>query len=236
MRWMTGGDTSIHIQIGAYWKLSALIITAEQFMASNCVFTVHRALPRPSWRDSPSGLWKWKKMGRVDTLERRESSCAWDAHVLRGVSSCHAITMPEMQFHFLNCRVVAGGESERLDLIVWGYSSPGIVLIKRRCPALCFPEEPTSALMSPTSRNKRDNYFGASCAGKYDQRACVALRENKAVVGVKALGGHIKAVGVASSLHQGACKLRFAKTDRRQSVLISDLRGGKKRWPEYWGA
>lgn len=142
--------------------------------------------------------------------------------------------MPEMQFHFLNRRVVAGGESERLDLIVWGYSSPGIVLIKRRCPALCFPEEPTSALMSPASRNKRDNYFGTSCAGKNDQRARVALRENKAVVGAKALGGHIKAVGVASSLHQEACKLRFAGTDRRQSVLISDLRGGKKKsWPEY---
>lgn len=137
--------------------------------------------------------------------------------------------MPEMQFHFLNRRVVAGGESERLDLIVWGYSCPGIVLIKRRCPALCFPEEPTSALMSPASRNKRDNYFGTSRAGKYDQRARVALRENKAVVGVKALGGHIKAVGVASSLHQEACKLRFAGTDRRQSVLISDLRGGKKK-------
>lgn len=55
-----------------------------------------------------------------------------------------------------------------------------------------------------------------------------ALCENKAIVGVKALGGHIKAVGVASSLHQEACKLCFAETDRRQSVLISDLQGGKK--------
>lgn len=56
-----------------------------------------------------------------------------------------------------------------------------------------------------------------------------AVCENKAIVGVKPLGGHIKAVGVASSLHQEACKLCSAETDRRQSVLISDLPGGKKK-------
>lgn len=59
--------------------------------------------------------------------------------------------------------------------------------------------------------------------------ARAARRANKAVAGVKALGGHIKAVGVASSLHQEACELRFVETDRRQSVLISDLRGGGKK-------
>lgn len=48
-----GDDTSIHIQMDACWKLKTLIITVKQFMASNCMFTVHRVLSHSSWRDFP---------------------------------------------------------------------------------------------------------------------------------------------------------------------------------------
>lgn len=115
--------------------------------------------------------------------------------------------MAEMQFHFLHHRVVTGGESERLDLIVWGFSSPGIVLIKRRCPALCFP--PRIYIGTNESRfpkQGRQLFWRIMCGETWPKSPRGALCENKAIVGVKALGGHIKAVGVASSLHQEACK------------------------------
>lgn len=51
--WLMGDDTSIHIQMDACWKLKTLIITVKQFMASNCMFTVHRVLSHSSWRDFP---------------------------------------------------------------------------------------------------------------------------------------------------------------------------------------
>lgn len=171
MSWMTGGDTSIHIEIGAYWKLSALIITAEQFMAPNCVFTVHRALPHPSWRDSPSGLWKWKKPGWVDTLERRDFKrlrCARAFH--------HVMQLPWQKCNFTSSTTVLLQAENQSDwiLLFGGSAVQALCLLNAVVQLFVSPQESTLALMSLVSRNKGDNYFGASCAEKHGQRAHVA--------------------------------------------------------------
>lgn len=83
--------------------------------------------------------------------------------MLRGVSSCHAITVAEVQLHSLNRCVVPGGEPPRGCGSAVQRSSTARIKLPR--PALGFPPR-TGALMSPGSRNMRDYYLGASCAGK----------------------------------------------------------------------
>lgn len=120
--WLMGDDTSIHIQMDACWKLKTLIITVKQFMASNCMFTVHRVLSHSSWRNFPVAFeikgdgegWGRVYVHRAQHVvaHTRKAHSLWteEAHMLHGVSLCHAITVPfsspsKIQFNSFNQRV-----------------------------------------------------------------------------------------------------------------------------------
>lgn len=121
--WLMGDDTSIHIQMDACWKLKTLIITVKQFMATNCMFTVHRVLSHSSWRDFPVAFeikgdgegWGRGLCAQSPTCggtytRRAHSLWTGEAHIHGGVSLCHAITVPfrspsKIQFNSFSQRV-----------------------------------------------------------------------------------------------------------------------------------
>lgn len=233
MRWMTGGDTSIHIEMGVDWKVGTLIIPAQQFMASNCVFTVHRARPRRSWRDSSSGFWKRRKTGRVDTRER------WDLS-RRKTCSCVSSCNNYLVRNAISLLAPPSYYRQGIKAIGWyclAVQQSSIVLIKQPSSsflflaALCFY---IGANESRFLKQERQLFWALRVPRNMTKRAQLAHCAR-----IKPSSPRTPSADTSKALRRGLISPSgslWALLRRDwQEAICADIRSSrrKRRWPEY---